>query len=203
MSNMSRKFNEKQLLIASNNPGKVKEISELFAPYNIETISLTHLDIEEPEETGLTFVDNAKLKAAYYGKLLNLPALADDSGLTIDALDGFPGVYSARFAGPDSDFSKAFTMIEQKLLKKELQSSSASFICSLALWWPDDHFEVFSGIIDGNISFPPVKGEHGFGYAPIFTAKGHNKKFSQISNEEKNLISHRAKAFNQLITTCF
>ena len=115
---MNRKFTEKKLLIASNNPGKVQEIFKLFAPFSIDINSVTGLNIEEPEETGLTFKENSSLKAAYYGNELNLPALADDSGLAIDALDGFPGVYSARFAGPNRDFTQAFQLIEEKLLEK-------------------------------------------------------------------------------------
>ncbi len=199
---MNRNFTENKLLIASNNPGKVQDLVELFSPYNILINSVTDANIEEPEETGLTFADNAKLKAEYYGKLLNTPALADDSGLVIEALGGFPGVYSARFAGPNKNFTQAFELIEQKLLEKQLTSSPASFICSLALWWPDGHFEVFEGKIDGKVSFP-IAGTNGFGYAPIFTANGYDKTFAQLELEEKNKISHRGQAFNKLINACF
>jgi XTP/dITP diphosphohydrolase len=199
---MARKFTENKLLIASNNPGKVKEIKDLLAPYNIEILSVSDLNVEEPEETGLTFVDNARLKAEYYGKIKNMPALADDSGLSIEALDGFPGVYSARFAGPDRNFYSAFDMIEKKLQDINLSTSKAFFTCALALWWPDGHFETFEGTLNGNLSFPP-SGKLGFGYAPIFIPKGHNVTFANFQDEEKNKISHRAEAFNQMIKACF
>jgi XTP/dITP diphosphohydrolase len=199
---MTRKFDSKTLLIASNNPGKVDEIKELLAPYNLEVISAKDLNVEEPEETGSTFSENAALKAAYYGRIANLPALSDDSGLSIDALGGFPGIHSARFAGPNRDFSQAFNLIEQKLHEKSLISSAASFICALALWWPDDYTSIFEGKIDGGISFP-AKGDKGFGYSPIFTVNGYDQSFAEMDMKERNRISHRAQAFNKLIQACF
>jgi XTP/dITP diphosphohydrolase len=199
---MHRKFNHNKLLVASNNPGKIREIKELFSTYNIEIISITDSNIIEPEETGLTFADNAKLKAEYYGKLYNLPAIADDSGLSVELLDGFPGVYSARFAGDDKNFNQAFDLIEAKLLEKNLTTSPAFFTCSLALWWQDEHFEVFEGYLQGKLSFPAI-GQHGFGYDPIFIANGYDKTLAQLDKQEKNRISHRAQAFDKLTKSCF
>lgn len=199
---MNRKFNSQKLLIASNNPGKVNEIKFLLSPFNIEIISITDIDIQEPEETGLTFIDNAKIKAEYYGEKYNIPALADDSGISIEALDGFPGIYSARLAGPDKQYNQAFELIEKKLLEKNLQTSPAHFTCALVLRWPDGHFEIFEEYLNGKISFPAT-GKHGFGYAPIFIPDGYSKSFGQIEDEEKNKISHRAKAFNKLVKHCF
>lgn len=199
---MNRKFLDKKLLLASNNNGKILEIKELLLPYNITISSASDFKITEPEETGLTFADNAKLKAGYYGKIQNTPSLADDSGISIEKLDGFPGIYSARIAGENKDFTSAFKIIEKKLLEKGLNSSPAFFTCCLALWWPDGHFEVFEGKLNGEISFP-ARGSHGFGYGPIFIPNGYDKTLSQITNEEKNKISHRAQAFKNMIKTCF
>ncbi len=198
----ARKFIEKKLLLASNNPGKIREITDLLTPHDIKIISVTDLNIEEPEETGLTFIDNAKLKAEYYGQLQNIPALSDDSGLSIEALDGFPGIFSARFAGPNKSFVDAFKLIEQKLLDKNLTTSPAFFTCALALWWPDGHFEIFEEKLHGNLTFH-ASHEPGFGYNPIFIPNGYDKTMAQISHEEKNQMSHRAKAFNKMVQACF
>ena len=199
--NIPRKFTESKLLVASGNPGKVTEIRELFSPHNVETISVSQFNLVEPEETGLTFADNAKLKAEYYGKATGLVALADDSGLSIEALDGFPGIYSARFAGPDRDFTKAFDLIESKLKEKGLNQSSAFFTSALCLYWPDGYVEQFEGKIYGKVKFPAAG--IGYGYNPIFIPEGYDKSFAQLGSEEKNRISHRAIAFNQLIKACF
>ena len=199
---MQRKLTEKKLLIASGNPGKAAELHALFLPYNTETISLAGFEIEEPEETGITFAENALLKAEYYGKATGLLALADDSGLSIDALDGFPGVYSARFAGPNKDFTKAFDLIEEKLREKGLKESPAFFTCALALYWPDGHIQQFEGKVTGKISFPASKTK-GFGYNQIFIPDGFNKSFADLGAIEKNKISHRAFALKQLIAECF
>lgn len=187
-----------KILIASNNPGKVTEIQALVKQYNIECISLIGKDIEEPEETGLTFLENAILKAKYYGEIFNLPALADDSGLCIDALDGFPGVISAKIAGPNKDYFSAFAIIKEKLNDINLESSSAHFICSLALWTPDELLVDFEGKLNGRISFP-AKGINGFGYDSVFTADGYNKTLADLSSAEKNSISHRKIAFDKFI----
>ncbi len=199
---MTKNFPYNKLLIASNNLGKVKEIEALLAPYDVEIISITDIDIEEPEETGVTFAENARLKAEYYGKLMNLPALADDSGLSVEDLDNYPGVYSARIAGPNKDFNLAFDDIKNRLADKKLDSSPAFFTCSLAIWYPDGRMEDFEGVIDGLISFPPSIVE-GYGYNPIFTPSGYNQRFSEIGQAEKNKISHRALAFKKFIEHCF
>lgn len=199
---MSSNFPYDKLLIASNNPGKIREIKALLDPYNIEIISINDLDVEEPEETEETFIENSRLKAEYYGKLLNLPALADDSGISIESLDGFPGVYSARVAGPDKDFNIAFDKIEKMLAEKDLKTSAAFFTCALSLWHPDGRMEDFEGRIDGVVSFP-ASGTHGFGYDPIFTLNGYNKKFSEMDPEEKNKLSHRFLAFKKFVEHCF
>ena len=199
---MSEKFIGKKLVIASNNPGKAKEIWILLKPYDIEVISVADLNIEEPYESGATFVENSRLKAEYYGKLLNLPALADDSGICIDALGGFPGIYSARVAGPNKDYNQAFKDIETKLHEKKIVSSAAHFICSLTLWQPDCAMQDFEGRIDGVISFP-AKGDKGFGFDPLFTPNGYSHSFAEINPEIKNKISHRSIAFKKFVETCF
>lgn len=157
----------------------------------------------EPEETENSFVGNAILKARYYGNMFNIPALADDSGLSISELDGFPGIYSARIAGENKEYRHAFNVIEQKLEEKNLKSSKAFFSCALALWWPDDHVEAFEGELHGNIEFPAVFGGYGFGYAPIFLPNGHELRYSQLNDEIRNKISHRSAAFQQMISQCF
>lgn len=196
---MSRKFLEPVLLIASGNQGKVKEIQALLAGYPVQVTSTAGLNIPEPEETGKSFVENAVLKARYYGEKTGLPALADDSGLAVDALGGAPGIYSARWAGESKDFSIAF-----KRLKDELGQgpATARFLCALALWWPDGHVEHVEGTVEGELSFPP-RGEKGFGYDPIFTARGEKLTFAEMEPERKHTISHRADAFRQLVTACF
>ncbi len=199
---MQKKFTEKKLLIASNNPGKVEEITSIFSPFGVEIISVADFNLSEPEETELSFAGNALLKAEYYGKATSLPALADDSGLCIDALDGFPGIYSARFAGENRDFTKAFDLIEQKLNAKNLKTSSASFVCALALRWPDGSNVQVEGKVEGKVSFPP-KGINGFGYNPIFTADGYTQNFAEMDSSLKNKISHRAIAIKKLIEACF
>jgi XTP/dITP diphosphohydrolase len=199
---MKRKFTENKLLIASNNHDKVKEITRLFSPLGIEIIPVSNFNLAEPEETESTFIGNALLKAQYYGRATSLPALADDSGISIDALDGFPGVYSARVAGEDKDFTKAFDIIEQKLQLNGLKTSLASFHCALSLWWPDEHSHTVEGVITGKISFEHKK-DKGFGYDPIFTAEGYTQTFAQMGMLDKNKISHRAIAIKKLIEDCF
>jgi len=197
-----RKLIEKKLLIASANPGKVYELSALFSPYGMDLVPVSDFKITEPEETGTSFMQNAILKAEYYGDATGLVALADDSGLCIDALDSFPGVYSARFAGPNRDFTTAFDMIEEKLKAKGFKESPASFICALALRWPDGHVEQFEGKITGKIAFPASQTK-GFGYNQIFIPDGYAKSFADLGLIEKNKISHRALALKQLIDHCF
>lgn len=196
------KLSYNKLLIASNNSGKVKEISLLLSPYNIEVVSAIDLNIKEPEETGKTFSDNSRLKAEYYGKLMNLPALADDSGLSIDALDGFPGIYTARMVEKGETYQDAFIKIQNKLEQKNLEASSAYFTCSLALWFPDGSLVDFEGRVDGLVSFP-ARGNNGFGFDPIFTPSGYNTTFAEMSFVDKDKISHRSIAFKKLVDYLF
>ncbi len=198
-----RKFNSSQLLIATNNKGKIKEIRYMLEAFGIEVVSLEDKNIVEPEETGKTFEENALLKAKYYGQMFNMPALADDSGLCIDELDGFPGIYSARYAKENNDFSNAFELIKHKLKEKGKSSSTAYFICALALWWPDDYSEAFIGKLEGEVMFPPIMGEYGFGYSPIFRPNGFDQRYSTLNDKIRNNMSHRALAFKQLVDKCF
>lgn len=185
----------KTLVIASHNGGKVKEIGELLAPLSIKTISATDANIDEPEETGATFVANAELKARYSAEKSGKPALADDSGLVVPAIGGAPGIYSARWAGPNKDFSVAFARIQKELGDKP---ADAYFICVLSLCLPDGKCHSFEGRIDGKLTFPP-RGDKGFGYDPIFIPQGYGVSFAEIDPLEKNRISHRARAFEKFL----
>jgi XTP/dITP diphosphohydrolase len=194
----------KKLLIASNNPGKVKEITYFLDPFGIEIVSLIGKDVVEPVEDQDTYSGNAELKARYYGQMFNLPALADDSGLSITALDGFPGVISARIAGENKDFNQAFELIKKQLNEKGVEYSEAYFFCALAFWHPhNDEVEIFEGQLDGVVEYPPVFGGYGFGYSPIFRPEGFEQKFSELNDEIRNNISHRSKAFSKFIDNYF
>lgn len=200
---MSRKLGAGQLVIASHNPGKVREITALLGPYGIEPVSAGALDLPEPEETGVTFIDNARLKAVQAADLSGLPALADDSGLCVEALGGDPGIFSARWAGPDKDFALAMEKVEQALAAKGQDASrDAHFICALALAWPDGHVETFEGRVDGVLVWPP-RGGQGFGYDPVFQPLGHAITFGEMDPEAKHAMSHRADAFAQLVAALF
>jgi len=189
-----------QLIIASHNEGKVREFGELIAPLGISAISAATANIPEPEETGNTFAENAALKALHASNATNLPSLADDSGLVIPALDGAPGIYSARWAGPDKNFNAAFERIQKELEIKApgALNAEAYFICVLALSIPGAPVQLFEGRIDGMLTFPP-RGKKGFGYDPIFIPTGFNETFAQLDPGFKNSISHRAKAFEQFL----
>lgn len=197
---MARRFEQDRLVIASHNPGKVREIAELLEPFGVDVISAAALDLPEPEETGATFIDNALLKAHAAASAANLPALADDSGLAVNALAGAPGIYSARWAGPEKDFAMAMAKVEEDL--RGLEDRSAHFVCALALAWPDGHAEVFAGTVDGEITWPP-RGDKGFGYDPVFTATGEQITFAEMDPARKHALSHRADAFRKLVDACF
>jgi XTP/dITP diphosphohydrolase len=197
---MARLFDHDRLVIASHNPGKVSEIADLMWPFVVEVISAADLNLDEPEETGTTFADNALLKAHAAAKAANLPALADDSGLVVNALAGAPGVYSARWAGADKNFMVAMEKVEELLRGSEDRSSM--FVCALALAWPDGHADVFEGFVEGEITWPP-RGEKGFGYDPIFTADGEDITFAEMEPAQKHTMSHRADAFQKLVSACF
>ena len=195
-----RKFYGGQLVIASHNPGKVSEMADLVLPYCDGVISAGDLGLAKPEENGVTFVENAELKAAAAAEVSGQTTLADDSGLVVTALGGDPGVSSARWAGPEEDFYGAMKMIERRL--RENCNRQAHFVCALCLAWPDGHLETVEGYVYGEFVWPP-RGERGFGYDPVFMAKGYNITFGEMEPKEKLLIGHRNDAFEKLIATCF
>jgi XTP/dITP diphosphohydrolase len=200
-----------RLVIATHNPGKLAEMRELLAPYKIEAISAGEMGLNEPDETGTSFRANARIKAEAAALASALPAFADDSGLVVDALGGDPGVYSARWAGPEKDFRGAMKMIEQKLHAAgatEAAQRKAHFVSALCVAWPDGHVEEFEARVDGTIVWPP-RGDKGFGYDPIFLPDGHARTFGEMPSEEKHGLppkgkglSHRARAFLKLAETC-
>lgn len=192
---------QKKIVIASHNKGKLKEIGELLAPLGFSMISAGEMGVDEPEETGLTFAENAILKAVNTTTKTELPALADDSGLAIPALGGAPGIYSARWAGADKNFDVAFARIQKELADKNIANASgipAYFICSLCLATPDSEPQIFEGRIDGTMTFPP-RGLHGFGYDPIFIPEGYDITFAEMDSAQKHSISHRARAFAKFV----
>ncbi|MFZ3485025.1 RdgB/HAM1 family non-canonical purine NTP pyrophosphatase [Sphingomonas sp. 3-13AW] len=194
-----RKLAPGKLVIASHNPGKVREIAELLGPHGIEPVSASALDLPEPEETGTTFVANAELKALQAADLSGFPALADDSGLCVEALGGEPGIFSARWGGDGKDFDLAMRRVEERLaaLGPDV-SRAAHFVCALALAWPDGHVEWFEGRVDGTLVWPP-RGDRGFGYDPMFVANGMDQTFGEIEPAQKHAMSHRADAFRQMV----
>lgn len=194
-----RKLAPGRLVIASHNPGKVREIRALLGPFGIEPVSAAELDLPEPEETGTSFVANAELKALQAADLSGLPALADDSGLCVEALGLEPGIFSARWAGPGKDFAVAMQRVEDRLAALPPGTPRAAhFICALALAWPDGHVEWFEGRVDGTLVWPP-RGDRGFGYDPMFVPLGHDQSFGEMDPEAKHAMSHRADAFRQLV----
>ena len=197
---MARQFTENRLVIASHNPGKVREISDLLIPWSISVVSAAELDLPEPEETGLSFRANAKLKSDAAAFVARLPALADDSGLAVNALNGAPGIYSARWAGAEKNFSVAMARVNREM--GDNPDRGAQFVCALALTWPDGHSEVFEGSVGGMLVWPP-RGTRGFGYDPMFLGDGDAGTYGEIAPEEKHSRSHRAIAFRKLIAACF
>jgi XTP/dITP diphosphohydrolase len=191
-----------KLVVASHNMGKVREIRELLEPYRLDVIGAADLRLDEPEETGSTFAENAILKAEAASAASNLPALADDSGLSIAALNGAPGIHSARWAGPKKDFRKAMTRVEDEMYRSGNPDRRAHFVCVLALSAPGAGTEVFEGRAYGAIDFPP-RGQFGFGYDPIFIPEGHRFTFAELDPKEKHAISHRAKAFDKFVKAAF
>ncbi|MCW3846064.1 RdgB/HAM1 family non-canonical purine NTP pyrophosphatase [Sphingomonas sp. LB-2] len=194
-----RKLAPGKLVIASHNAGKVREIRELLGPFGIEPVSAAELDLPEPEETGTTFVANAELKALQAADLSGLPALADDSGLCVEALGDEPGIFSARWAGETRDFAIAMQRVEDRLAAlPEGTARDAHFVCVLALAWPDGHLEWFEGRVDGTLVWPP-RGGNGFGYDPVFQPLGHAETFGEMDPVAKTPLTHRARAFAQLV----
>jgi XTP/dITP diphosphohydrolase len=195
-----RGFSGGRLVIATHNPGKLREIAALVAPFGVTALSAGELGLAEPEETGATFEANAALKAQAASGATDLPALADDSGLVVRALGGDPGIYSARWAGPEKDFSLAMRRVEAGLAGHT--DRHTTFVAVLALAWPDGHIESFRGEVNGTLVWPP-RGWRGFGYDPIFLPDGRDLTFGEMDQDEKHRISHRAAAFRQLVATCF
>jgi XTP/dITP diphosphohydrolase len=200
-----------RLVIATHNPGKLVEMRELLAPYGIDAISAGELELAEPEETGMTFRDNARIKAEAAAKASGLPAFADDSGLAVDALGGAPGIHSARWAGTDKNFARAMESIEQKLRERGAATPDerrAHFVSALCVAWPDGHAEDFEARVDGTLVWPP-RGDKGFGYDPMFLPDGHARTFGEMDSVEKHGLpprgkglSHRARAFVELAEAC-
>ena len=196
---MGRRFSGDTLVIASHNKGKVREIALLLGAYVAHFPSAGDLALAEPEETEATFIGNAELKAIAAAKASGLPALADDSGLVVPALDGAPGIYSARWAGERKDFAVAMRRVETELGAGDL---TAYFVCALSIAWPDGHVESCEGRVYGRLVFPP-RGDRGFGYDPIFIPDGHAITFAEMDPDDKHRMSHRADAFAQLVARCF
>ena len=191
---MKKKIDNEKIIIASHNEGKVSEIKDLLKNYNLNIISSSELGIDEPEENGSSFEENALIKSSTTSKLSKTVSISDDSGLCVNSLNGDPGIYSARWAGPDKDFLYAANEINKSLIEKESKDLSAYFICVLAVSWPDGDYKTFKGRVDGTLTFPP-RGNNGFGYDPIFIPKGHESTFGEMEPKYKHSISHRNKAF--------
>lgn len=200
-----------RLVIATHNPGKLREMRELLEPFHVEAIAAGTLGLAEPEETGASFRDNARIKAEAAARASGLAAFADDSGLVVDALDGAPGIHSARWAGAAKDFRHAMEKVEGMLRERdafEAAQRRAHFVSALCVAWPDGHVEEFEAAVDGALVWPP-RGDKGFGYDPMFLPDGHALTFGEMSSEDKHGLpprgrglSHRARAFLQLAEAC-
>ncbi len=198
---MPRRLTEKRLVVASHNQGKVREIADLIAPFAIEAIPASALALAEPEETEPTFVGNALIKAHAAASASGMAALSDDSGLCVDALDGEPGVLSARWAGPRKDFRDAMQKVHERLRDGGAKDRTAHFVCALAIAWPDGHAETFEGRVTGQLVWPP-RGTLGFGYDPMFVPEGHSITFGEMRPAQKHGMSHRARAFAKFVEAC-
>lgn len=200
---MKRKLEPGRLVIASHNKGKIREIAALLGPYGIEPVSAGDLGVPEPEETGTSFAANAELKARFSADLTGLPALADDSGLCVEALGGDPGIFSARWAGETKDFGLAMELVEKNIAKQGANAGrDAHFVCALSLCWPDGHIVTVEGRVDGHLVWPP-RGDKGFGYDPMFQPWHHDITFGEMAPEKKHEMSHRADAFRKLVAAVF
>jgi XTP/dITP diphosphohydrolase len=198
--NTRRHFNEKQLIIASHNSGKLAEISALLTPFNIEVLSAKALGLDEPEETGTTYLENALLKARAAVKATGLPALSDDSGLEVEALDGQPGLHTAPFTKEHGGRENVFALWEKS--PHILANPRTTFVCVQVLAWPDGHYEYFEGLVHGKLVFPP-RGEAGHGYDPVFIPDGQSRTLAELKQHEKNVQTHRSIALQKLIDGCF
>lgn len=202
---MSRKFTESRILIATHNAGKLEEMQQLFAPHGITVVGAAEMDLAEPEETESTFVGNARIKAQAAVDATGLPALADDSGIEVDGLDGAPGVYTADWAETPNgrDFLMAMTKTHDLLEERGApHPRKARFCATFVLIWPDGHEEIFAGTVDGTLVWP-IRGKLGHGYDPMFQPDGYDITFAEMGADQKNKISHRADAFAKLMSGCF
>ena len=195
-------FNDDKIVVASHNKGKIREIKIMLEPLKIEVLSADNFNLKEPIENGLSFEENALIKSSYVCKNTGIPSLSDDSGICFADLNNEPGVYSARWAGKNKNFSLAMSKINDSLKKVEKPSYNCFFVCALSLSWPNGKNVTVSAKIDGKFSWPP-KGDLGFGYDPIFKPLGYNKTFAEMEPNFKHSVSHRALAFNKLINLCF
>ncbi len=202
---MTRRFGEDRLVIASHNVGKIREIRDLLRPFGVSVVSAAELGLAEPDETETTFAGNARIKAHAAAKASGSPALSDDSGIEVDALDGAPGVYTANWAETPRgrDFVMAMTKLWEILDTTEApEPRTARFRCTLCLAWPDGHDEIFDGAVEGRLVWP-MRGERGFGFDPMFLPEGRTQTFGEMDPDEKHAISHRADAFAKLVAGCF
>jgi XTP/dITP diphosphohydrolase len=198
---MGRKLGQgARLVLASHNPGKLREIEELVRPHHIAVVSAGALGLPEPAEDAPDFAGNARIKALAAAVASGLPALADDSGFCVAALGGDPGVLSARWAGPTKDFARAMATVHERMAGAA--DRRAWFVAALCLAWPDGHTETFLGRVEGSVVWPP-RGEKGFGYDPIFLPSGARETFGEMEPSAKHAISHRARAFAQVLAACF
>ena len=191
-----------RIVVASHNEGKVRELAELFVPFGIACLSAASLGLPEPEETGKSFTENAKLKAVAAAKGSGMLALADDSGLEVAALSGAPGIHAARWGGPNKDFGLAMERINRELEASGRKDRRANFTCALAIASPDGAAQVFEGKVFGTLTWPP-RGSRGFGYDPIFVPDGYTLTFGEMEPELKNRLSHRMRAFEQLMAATY
>ena len=203
---MARHFAEPKLVVATHNRGKAGEIRTMLSGFGVEIVSAGELGLPVPEETGTTFEENATLKALAATRASGLPALADDSGLSVAALDGQPGLHTADWEGPTRDAMVGMKRIQDELAKRQVPDTDAArgatFHCVLALAWPDEHVELVHGTLDGRIVWPP-RGSGGHGYDPCFQPTGETRTTAEMSEAEKNAISHRGRAFRLLVEACF
>jgi len=203
---VARRFAAPRLVLASHNPGKLAELEGLLAPYGVAVVSSRELRLPEPDETGRTFVDNARLKAHAAAQASGLPALADDSGLEAHGLDGAPGVQSARWAGPERDFALAMGRVRDALIRRfgdfARADRRAAFVAVLCLAWPDGHEELAEGRVEGTLVDPP-RGAGGFGYDPMFAPEDDRRTFGEMPPADKQVLSHRARALRRLLAMCF
>ena len=188
----------KELLFASHNAGKIAEIKQMLAPFGINVKSALDMDLPDVEETGVTFAENSLLKSQTIAKATGIPCIADDSGLCVDALNGAPGVYSARYA-PNRDFEKGMDKLLSEMAQSPNKSRAAHFSCVVSLAYPDGHYELFEGRVDGHIATKKMYGEEGFGYDPLFVPEGYDCSFAQMSHETKNSMSHRGRAMQKFL----